>query len=340
MQLKETKAEMKAALQLIHLSHGDSNDGDNSKVVTVKEEEKESNDVYRMKKRKFRSISSLYQDTDAGSGSKLPIRDEEDHRLKKGKPKKRKFHSISDLYKYTDRLSSVEDEYNWSIPAGENPNMNISIKEDSGIGTNKKNAEMYNDYSEMNIAMLGPISKFILSIVDPVDFRKIDNLIYFLSRSGIQHLVLQLPRDNLYKMPSSFFTCLQLRHLTLQRCLVRPPPVFKDLIGKHDVAEFFKSIPALEHLHWDYSNFRFMFAGPAEVPKVLPSSLNCLKRLYLSEICLEELVEVAWALCLIRSSPYLEELQIKGPGDLFGEWLAHVPPGGVNEIPASFSDLT
>ncbi|KAJ8529841.1 hypothetical protein K7X08_036676 [Anisodus acutangulus] len=236
MQLTETTAEMKAALQLIHLSRGDSNDGDNSKVVTVKEEEKESSDVYRMKKRKFRYISSLYQDTDAGSGSKLPIRDEEDHRLKQGKPKKRKFHSISDLYKYTDRLSSVEDEYNWSIPAGENPNMNISIKEDSGIGTNKKNAEIrrYNDYSEMNIAML----------------------------------------------------------------------------------------------------------GPGEVPKVLPSSLNCLKRLYLSEICLEELVEVAWALCLIRSSPYLEELEIKGPGDLFGEWLAHVPPGGVNEIPASFSDLT
>ncbi|OIT06014.1 hypothetical protein A4A49_52506 [Nicotiana attenuata] len=41
----------------------------------------------------------------------------------------------------TNRLSPVEDEYNWSLPIGENPNMSIfSIKEDSTIKTNKKNA--------------------------------------------------------------------------------------------------------------------------------------------------------------------------------------------------------
>ncbi|XP_047251577.1 F-box/FBD/LRR-repeat protein At1g13570-like [Capsicum annuum] len=183
------------------------------------------------------------------------------------------------------------------------------------------------------------LSSFSLSLIlDPVDFPKIDNLIYFLSRSGIQHLVLQLPTGNLYKLPSSFFICLQLRHLTLQRCLVRPPPVFKGFdrlislelrqvtistealgsfisgcpllehlvlehsdnpnhmeinalklrsfvfignihfinlkyvpllakvshesiessvkAGNYDLAAFFKSIPALENLHWDYSNFR------------------------------------------------------------------------------------
>ncbi|KAM3219648.1 hypothetical protein P3L10_024179 [Capsicum annuum] len=93
--------------------------------------------------------------------------------------------------------------------------------------------------------------------------------------------------------------------------------------GNYDLAVFFKSIPALENLHWDYSNFRpFMFAGPGEVPGKFPSALNCLKRLYLSEVCVAEHVEVAWALCLIRSSPYLEELEIK------------------DEIPASFSDVT
>ncbi|KAF3632945.1 putative F-box/FBD/LRR-repeat protein-like [Capsicum annuum] len=66
----------------------------------------------------------------------------------------------------------------------------------------------------------------------------------------------------------------------------------------------------------------FVFIGPGEVPGKLPSALNCLKRLYLSEVCVAEHVEVAWALCLKRSSPYLEELEIKG------------------EIPASFSDAT
>ncbi|KAH0731929.1 hypothetical protein KY289_003117 [Solanum tuberosum] len=255
----------------------------------------------------------------------------------------------------------------------------------------------------------GPISKFILSIVDPVDCPKIDILIYFLSRSGIQHLVLQLPTGyNVYKLPSSFFTCLQLRHLTLQRCLVRPPPVFRGLISlelsqvtistedfgnfisrclllehlvldhsdnannieinapklrsfvfsdnihlkcvpllakvshesmessvkarNYDLVAFFKSIPALEHLHWDYR--------PGEVQTKLPSALKCLKRLYLSELCFDELVEVAWALCLLRSSPYLKELEIKGPGDLSGELIDYVPWWTVDEIPASFSDVT
>ncbi|KAF3649325.1 hypothetical protein FXO37_19033 [Capsicum annuum] len=84
--------------------------------------------------------------------------------------------------------------------------------------------------------------------------------------------------------------------------------------GNYDLAVFFKSIPALENLHWDYR--------PGEVPGKFPSALNCLKRLYLSEVCVAEHVEVAWALCLIRSSPYLEELEIK------------------DEIPASFSDVT
>ncbi|KAG5625516.1 hypothetical protein H5410_010734 [Solanum commersonii] len=147
----------------------------------------------------------------------------------------------------------------------------------------------------------GSISKFILSIVDP------------------------------------------LRHLTLQRCLVRPPPVFRGLISlelsqvtistedfgnfisrclllehlvldhsdnannieinapklrsfarNYDLVAFFKSIPALEHLHWDY-------------------------------------IKVAWALCLL---PYLEELEIKGPGHLSGELIEYVPWWTVDEIPA------
>ncbi|XP_019242344.1 PREDICTED: F-box/FBD/LRR-repeat protein At1g13570-like, partial [Nicotiana attenuata] len=40
---------------------------------------------------------------------------------------------------------------------------------------------------------VGHISKFILSVFDLINCPKIDNLIYFLSRNGIQHLVLQFP---------------------------------------------------------------------------------------------------------------------------------------------------
>ncbi|KAH0727159.1 hypothetical protein KY284_003024 [Solanum tuberosum] len=81
-------------------------------------------------------------------------------------------------------------------------------------------------------------------------------------------------------------------------------------------------------------------SGPGEVPTKPPSALKCLKRLYLSELCFDELVKVAWALCLLRSSPYLEELEIKGPGDLSGELIDYVPWWTVDEIPASFSDVT
>lgn len=55
----------------------------------------------------------------------------------------------------------------------------------------------------------------------------IDNLICYLSRNGIQHLVLQLPKDYEYKLPSSFFTCLQMMHFALHNCLIRPPLAFK-----------------------------------------------------------------------------------------------------------------
>ncbi|XP_075097455.1 F-box/FBD/LRR-repeat protein At1g13570-like [Nicotiana tabacum] len=116
----------------------------------------------------------------------------------------------------------------------------------------------------------GPICKFILSISDRVNCPKIDNLICFLSRNGIQHLVLQLPfRGNLYKLPSSFFTCSQLRHLVLRQCLIRSSPLFKgfdrlislELGGVTISSEFLGSLiskcPLLENLvlkHVETSN--------------------------------------------------------------------------------------
>ncbi|XP_019246982.1 PREDICTED: F-box/FBD/LRR-repeat protein At1g13570-like [Nicotiana attenuata] len=75
----------------------------------------------------------------------------------------------------------------------------------------------------------GPITKFALSFnSDVMPCPTIDNLIYFLSRSDIQHLDLKLPGGgDLYKLTSSFFTCSQLRHLTLKNCLMLPPPACK-----------------------------------------------------------------------------------------------------------------
>ncbi|KAG5604507.1 hypothetical protein H5410_025999 [Solanum commersonii] len=74
---------------------------------------------------------------------------------------------------------------------------------------------------------VGPIIKYTLSInifleTCPV----IDNLIFFLSRNGIQHLVLQLPSNG--KLLSLVFKCLQLRHLVIKYCLIVSPPAFEE----------------------------------------------------------------------------------------------------------------
>ncbi|XP_009768763.1 F-box/FBD/LRR-repeat protein At1g13570-like [Nicotiana sylvestris] len=75
---------------------------------------------------------------------------------------------------------------------------------------------------------VGPITKFILHITSLRSYLEIDDLIYFLSKNGIQHLVLTLPFSRSpYKLPVSFFKCLQLRYLTLRNCLILPPPNFK-----------------------------------------------------------------------------------------------------------------
>ncbi|XP_009629617.1 uncharacterized protein [Nicotiana tomentosiformis] len=71
---------------------------------------------------------------------------------------------------------------------------------------------------------------------------------------------------------------------------------------------FFESFPALEHLHLNCYSVQFL-AG--KVPKQLLSPLNCLKRLYLSDICLDGVDEASCVLCLIRSSPYLQDIEIQ-----------------------------
>ncbi|XP_009774365.1 F-box/FBD/LRR-repeat protein At1g13570-like isoform X1 [Nicotiana tabacum] len=239
----------------------------------------------------------------------------------------------------------------------------------------------------------GPITKFTLSMSELKKYPKIDSLIYFLSRNGIEHLVVQFSEWNLYKLPSSFFTCSQLRHLTLQNCLICPPPAFKgfnmlislelchvsvssisleSLISsspylenlvlkisdtlshiqikaplkyvphltklslmygesyedseKCDLDKFLQSFPVLEHLHLEYGSSQFLVA---DVPRRLSSALNHLKHLYVS---VDELDDISCALCLIRSAPYLQTLEVKVSMD--------ESDNEVDEVSASFSDVT
>ncbi|KAJ8570079.1 hypothetical protein K7X08_006656 [Anisodus acutangulus] len=268
----------------------------------------------------------------------------------------------------------------------------------------------------------GLITKFTLDIPDLKPCPNIHHLIYFLSRNDIQHVLLKLPVGNRYKLPSSFFTCLQLRHLTLHTCLIRPPPLFKgfdrlislelsdvtisseflgslishalllehlvleqEVVSDHieisapklrsfffigninllhlknvpllskvsyepiaffveaerDLAKIFESMPALENLCWNQGYVLGNQAGQAEViPTRLPSGLNYLKRLYTSWFIVREFFEFSFALCLIRSSPNLEEIEIKVCNLRDKNYYEPMPQDAVDEIPASFSNMT
>ncbi|MCD9559562.1 hypothetical protein HAX54_017612 [Datura stramonium] len=253
----------------------------------------------------------------------------------------------------------------------------------------------------------GPVTNFTLSMSTLKKYPMIGNLIYFLSRNGIQHLVLRFSKWNRHKLPSSFFTCSQLRHLTLQNCLICPPRAFKGfnmlislelchvsvssksleslisssplleklvlkipdsvdhlqikapklrsfyfkgcikfislkniphlaklylLYGesfeeseKGDFHKFFQSHLALENLRLEYGSVQFL---AAVVPRRLSSALNYLKRLYVS---LGELDDLSCALCLIRSSPCLQDLEVKVSMEESDD--------EVDEVSASFSDV-
>ncbi|PHT67588.1 hypothetical protein T459_27075 [Capsicum annuum] len=260
----------------------------------------------------------------------------------------------------------------------------------------------------------GPITKFTLRIpyfdICPI----IDDFIHFLSRNGIQHLVLRLPiRGKPYELPSSLFTCSQLRHLTLQNCVIPHQPAFKGFdrlislelrdvtiscellerfvshcllveqfvlqisgasrniikisapilrsndytgnlrcvclktipleklslshreyylgAGKCNIAKFFELFSVLEHLHLNDMPFA---AGVGEVPTRLSHDLYCVKHLSISSIDLSDSDEVSCALCLIRSFPNLQSMEIKVESD-----DNHVPPLKSLEV-EHFSDVT
>ncbi|XP_015075264.1 F-box/FBD/LRR-repeat protein At1g13570-like [Solanum pennellii] len=110
------------------------------------------------------------------------------------------------------------------------------------------------------------------------------------------------------------------------------------LQDEDDFVNIFSSIPALECFSWDF--FEVDNGSTEVIPTRLPSALNCLKRLFMSWINLGEYLELSFSLCIIRSSPNLEEIEIKECILSDGDYFESVPQEVVDEIPASFSDIT
>ncbi|KAF7123186.1 hypothetical protein RHSIM_Rhsim12G0067700 [Rhododendron simsii] len=73
----------------------------------------------------------------------------------------------------------------------------------------------------------GPIIKFTLTLSGLKSCSEIDQLIRFVSSNDIQDFALDIGQGELYKLPSTLYSCLQLRHLDLSSCMIKPPPGFE-----------------------------------------------------------------------------------------------------------------
>ncbi|WMV38716.1 hypothetical protein MTR67_032101 [Solanum verrucosum] len=166
----------------------------------------------------------------------------------------------------------------------------------------------------------------------------------------LEHLVLKHNEDSkhieftAHNLKSFYFkgniNILHLKNVPLLSKVSYEPTNFF-VKTKHDLAKIFESIPAFENLCWKSIPFPVEDAGLVDLILTrLPFVLNCVKRLCISWITLGEFFVLSFALCLIRSSPCLEEIEIEVCIDSDGEYYQLVPRDAVDEIPASFSDTT
>ncbi|KAE9454328.1 hypothetical protein C3L33_13773, partial [Rhododendron williamsianum] len=241
----------------------------------------------------------------------------------------------------------------------------------------------------------GPIIKFALCVSGLQSCSEIDNLILVVSNNDIQDFTIRIWKGELYKLPSSLYTCSLLKHLNIRSCIIKPPPGFEgfnrllslylyDVVIAEDVlSHLISSCPLLEDLTLQSStsldslevvgpnlksvccegHFRsicfsntshlanvsiylqgsrnelFLSEGEISssvvllgsvpviefleldfcivkgiaacgVPTRLPTTLYNLKNIIVYDICLGERDEVSVLICLIRSSPILEEITI------------------------------
>ncbi|XP_015072381.1 F-box/FBD/LRR-repeat protein At1g13570-like, partial [Solanum pennellii] len=210
-------------------------------------------------------------------------------------------------------------------------------------------------------------------------------------RNHIQDLVLHLPVGIQYTLPSTLFTCSQLRHLNLHFCSIYHPLAFEgfdklislelcgvstsselleslishcplleklemsiledldmieinapmlkkfsftgdissiclknvprlveaSLIGdveqteSLDFAKIFESCSALEQLILNFLNSEFVAEEGYRVPRRLPVNLNNVRRFDVPDILLVESYKLSYTICLLRSFPNLEYLELQ-----------------------------
>lgn len=82
--------------------------------------------------------------------------------------------------------------------------------------------------SRLLLHLKGVITTFVLYISDEseLDDEDINHWLLFLSRIRIKNLPIRDLREDLMKLPTHFFSCLELKHLRLYNCRLRPTTSF------------------------------------------------------------------------------------------------------------------
>ncbi|KAF5945380.1 hypothetical protein HYC85_015608 [Camellia sinensis] len=161
----------------------------------------------------------------------------------------------------------------------------------------------------------GPIPKFTCSLSGLKSCSEFDQLILFVSKKGIQELNLNIQNGELYKLPSSLFSCLQLKILTLHSCIFKSPPEFKgfsrllklelyEVVVTADIlSRLISSSPLLERLSLQNSTSIDCLEINA------PNLRFLLCEIHAGSICLKNTVQLASVAIGLMASMDVEEFE-------------------------------
>ncbi|THG02957.1 hypothetical protein TEA_018884 [Camellia sinensis var. sinensis] len=162
----------------------------------------------------------------------------------------------------------------------------------------------------------GPIPKFTLSLSGLKSCSEFDQLILFVSKRGIQELNLNIQNGEPYKLPSSLFSCLQLKILTLHSCIFNSPPEFKgfsrllelelyEVVVTADIlSRLISSSPLLERLSLQNSTSIDCLEINA------PNLRFLLCEIHAGSICLKNTVQLASVAIGLMASMDVEEFEV------------------------------
>ncbi|XP_076918219.1 F-box/FBD/LRR-repeat protein At1g13570-like [Bidens hawaiensis] len=154
--------------------------------------------------------------------------------------------------------------------------------------------------SRLLLHIHGVVTKSVL-ILTLLEAEDIHHYLLFLSKRGIKDLTLTYWSKPRVKLPTHFFSCLELTHLNISGCCFNPPPGFRGfpnltsldfaydvLFGGGDLGEFLTRCPLLEILKLGY----LCYTGGVKLAEI--ARLENLKILSLSLCHLESnVIELA-----------------------------------------------